>query len=537
MAPTTGPLVTRADIARRTAVRRPAVSNWQRRYADFPEAVSRSDEDVELFPEAEVQTWLDRRMIPANARRAGEGAGATYGDRFRRKDATEGFVAAVRALAGDPRHFGDHIPHDHYLLFLMALVHVRQLRPEVWRGCADRPGDVVGAVRHVLWEDGAYRLADLLGRSLDRCPPHLVGELVAALGTAAPTGASAPEAEAGAEAFDLLLAAYGDVAGGTAGELPTPPSVARAVAGMLMAGPPFDDGPPVRLHDPYCRAGEMLAASVDAVRASAPVPPSLSVSGAGTQAVPCELAGMNLAQRHQPADLRTERGADTGSRFDRVLTNPPFNARLTRGSGHVAPHWSYGEPPAHNANYDWLQSVVHSLSERGRACVVMPTNAASSAHSGERRIRRGMIEDGAVEALVALPPQLFPATAVAVSVWILKRPTGSCRDVFFLDATGLGSMASRTRRVLATEDTDLLVRITGSREERKGLSRVVGIDEIRAHGHSLSATAYLTTLATEPSREATGGQVRALAGRLAELGDRARDVDRHIEALFKEYGL
>ncbi|WP_031093523.1 N-6 DNA methylase [Streptomyces sp. NRRL S-15] len=536
MAPTTGPVVTRADIARRTAVRRPAVSNWQRRYADFPEAVSRNDEDVELFPEAEVQTWLDRRMIPANARRAGEGAGATYGDRFRQQGATTGFVAAVRALVEDPRHFGDHIPQDHYLLLLMALVHTRQLRPEVWRACADRPGDAVEAVRHVLWEDRAYRLSDLLGRSLDRCPPHMLAELVAALDSAS------PEPGAGAEAFDLLLAAYGDVAGGTAGELPTPPSVARAVAGMLMSEPPSADGPPVRLHDPYCRAGEMLAASVDAVRASAPVPPSLSVSGSGTQAVPGELAGMNLAQRRQPADLRTEpgaedRGAGPGGRFDRVLTNPPFNERLTRRSGPHATHWSYGDPPAHNANYDWLQFVVHSLSERGRACVVMPTNAASSAHTGERRIRRAMIEDGAVEALVALPPQLFPATAVAVSVWILKHPTGSCRDVFFLDATGLGSMASRTRRVLAAEDTDLLVRVTRSREERKGLSRTVGIDEIRAHGHSLSATAYLTTGATEPAPAATGGQVRALAGRLAELGDRARDVDRHIETLLKEYGL
>jgi len=542
MAPTTGRVVTRADIARRTAVRRPAVSNWQRRYADFPEVVSRNDEDVELFSEAEVQTWLDGRVIPANARLTGEGAGATYGDRFRPKDTATEFVAAVRALVGDPQHFGDRVPPDHYVLLLMALVHLRQLRPVTWRACVDRPDGAAPAVRQFLRENGRHQLSDLVSRLLERCPPHMLAGVVAALDTGEPEEHATSGFEAGASAFDLLLSAYGEVAGGTAGELPTPPTAARAVAGMLMGEPPAGDGPLMRLHDPYCRAGEMLAASVDAVRATVSTPLRLSVSGAGAGALQSELAGMNLAQRGQPADLCPEpgpedRGSGPGARFDRVLVNPPFNARRSGGSGGPVPHWRYGDPPPHNANYDWLQYVIHTLSERGRACVVMPTNAASSAHSGERRIRRAMIEDGAVEGLVALPPQLFAATAVAVTVWLLRHPTGSCQVVFFADATRLGSMASRTRRVLAAEDTDLLVRITRSREEREGFSRIVGIEEIRANGYSLSATAYLAIRATAPVQTATGGRVRALNERLAELGDRARDIDRHIQDLFKEYGL
>ncbi|KQX83842.1 hypothetical protein ASD51_17560 [Streptomyces sp. Root55] len=536
-------MVTRADIARRTAVRRPAVSNWQRRYADFPGVVSRNDGDVELFSEAEVQTWLDGRVIPANARQMGERAGATYGDRFRPKDSATEFVAAVRTLVGDPQLFGDRITPDHCLLLLMALVHLRQLRPDAWRACAGRPDETVSAVLEFLWEGGYSQLSDLVSRLLERCPPHTLAGVVDALDTGESDEPTTSGPVAGASAFDLLLAAYGEVAGGTAGELPTPPSAARAVAGMLMGEPPSGDDPHVRLHDPYCRAGEMLAASVDAVRASVSTPLRLSVSGAGAGALLSELAVMNLAQRGQPVDLRPgsgpgrgDAGGGPGTRFDRVLVNPPFNARVSGGSGAFAPYWRYGDPPLHNANYDWLQYVVHTLSEQGRACVVMPTNAAASAHSGERRIRRGMIEDGAVEGLVALPPQLFAATAVAVTVWLLKHPVGSCRDVFFVDATRLGTMASRTRRVLTAEDTDLLVQVTRSREERGGFSRTVGIEEIRANGHSLSATAYLTTRATRPGAT-TGGQVRTLNGRLTQLGDRARDIDQHIQDLLKEYGL
>ncbi|HWU11463.1 MAG TPA: N-6 DNA methylase, partial [Streptomyces sp.] len=366
MVPTPGRVVTRADIARRTAVRRPVVSNWQRRHADFPGVVSRSDEGVELFSEAEVQTWLDGRVIPANARLAGEGAGATYGDRFRPEDTATEFLAAVRALVGDPQHFGDHVPLDHYLLLLMALIHLRQLRPETWRACVGRPDRAALAVREFLRENGRHQLSDLVSRLLERCPPHMLAGVVGALDTGEPEKPTTSGFEAGASAFDLLLAAYGEVAGGTAGELPTPPAVARAVAGMLMGEPPSGEGTLMRLHDPYCRGGEMLAASVDAVRATVSTPLRLSVSGAGAGALQSELAGMNLAQRGQPADLRPEpepgpgpgpedRGSGPGARFDRVLVNPPFNARLSSGSGGSVPHWRYGDPPLHNANYDWLQ--------------------------------------------------------------------------------------------------------------------------------------------------------------------------------------
>ncbi|MFE4691537.1 N-6 DNA methylase [Streptomyces sp. NPDC056749] len=436
------------------------------------------------------------------------------------------------------------MPHDHYLLLLMALVHLRRRRPETWRDGEHEQEHLADTVRYVLQEEGLRHLSELLARALDGCSPRMLTEIAVALGAGSPEAPCTTGAEAGAEAFDLLLAAYGETASGTAGELPTPPAVARAVTGMLMGEPPASDSPSLRLHDPYCRAGEMLAASVDVAQAFAGASAALSVSGTGGDALHCELARMNVGQRGLSADLRHEPapgpgayGSGPGAGFDRVVTNPPFNVRTPGAARRFAPYWRYGDPPAHNANYDWLQYVVGSLSAQGRASVVMPTNAASSAHSGEQRIRRAMIEDGAVEGLVALPPHLFAATSVAVTVWLLKHPTGSCQDVFFVDATRLGSMVSRTRRVLSAEDTDLLVEVTRSRTEREGFSRTVGIDEIRTNGHSLSATAYLTTRATGGARTVTEGQIRELTGRLSDLGDLARRTDRHIEDLFKEYGL
>ncbi|WP_436760833.1 hypothetical protein [Streptosporangium sp. V21-05] len=78
--------VSRSDIARLAEVRRPAVTNWERRHRDFPSPVSIGDE--ELFEASAVGAWLDRRMIASNALMVGEPIGSTYGIRFHRYTVT-----------------------------------------------------------------------------------------------------------------------------------------------------------------------------------------------------------------------------------------------------------------------------------------------------------------------------------------------------------------------------------------------------------------------------------------------------------------
>ncbi|MYW82709.1 type I restriction enzyme M protein [Streptomyces sp. LaPpAH-199] len=546
----TDPLVTRADIARRAGVHRPAVSNWQRRYSGFPRPVSEDSQETELFAEAEVQTWLDSRAIPSNARRPEESTGTTYGDRFRAGSAPVPLLSTVRTLVGEDQRFAGRLSvdqYDQYPLLLMALVHLREKHPGARGSRADLWRDVPTAVRKQLRGDGMHLLFDRLRPILDEVPPKMLADL----GTALDAG-SAPGGADAADAFDFLLARYGEVAHGKAKDLPTPPSAARTVAELVAdGGRRTGDGTPAvpRLHDPYCRGGELLAAAVDAARAaghegfSTTPPDEWLVSGVGTDGLLLELARMSLDVRGAQGEWRLERELaapghlGTAERFGLVLTNPPFNAR-PRGDHEASAHWRYGPPPRHNANYDWLQYVVHTLSVGGRGCVVMPTNAASSANPGERRIRERMVEDGAVEGLVALPPQLFSTTAVAVTLWFLKHPTGDCRDIFFVDATRLGSMASRTQRVLSDADRDRLVRVYRAGADEAGFSRTVGIDEIRKNGYALSATAYLAADATtNPAGTGSTDRVRELAERLAALDAMGREADQHVANLLRGYGL
>jgi hypothetical protein len=125
--------------------------------------------------------------------------------------------------------------------------------------------------------------------------------------------------------------------------------------------------------------------------------------------------------------------------------------------------WQYGTPPASNANFAWVQHIVHHLAPAGVAGFVLANGSMSSDQSGEGEIRRNLIEADLVDCMVALPGQLFYSTQIPACLWFLARDrkNGKFRDrrghVLFIDARKLGRMVDRTHRELTDED---IARIT-----------------------------------------------------------------------------
>ncbi len=308
------------------------------------------------------------------------------------------------------------------------------------------------------------------------------------------------------------------------------------------------------MHDPFVRAGELLATSWDAVVA-AQGDERIEVSGAGVGAHPLALAGMNLALHGVPdATVRTGStapsnavapGAGQERGYDLIMTNPPFNAEFTGSVDDL--RWRYGPPPRHNANFAWLQYAVTSLKPGGRAAVVMPDIAAFSANPKEQRIRAAMVEDGAVEALIALPAQLFSSTGISVTVWLLRYPAGGCDEVLFLDAGRLGTPVSRVRQELAPPDAQRVLaeyrRWLADRAEGRpfsgtaGLSEAVSVDRIREQGHLLNPALYVPSVRSDGRASGDPSVLAAQAGRLADAQTRARDADAAVERVLKRYGL
>ncbi len=120
--------------------------------------------------------------------------------------------------------------------------------------------------------------------------------------------------------------------------------------------------------------------------------------------------------------------------------------------------WHYGVPPAGNANFAWVQHIVHHLAPAGMAGFVLANGSMSSNQSGEGEIRKSLIEADRVDCRVALPGQLFYSTQIPACLWFLARDrkNGKFRDrrgqVLFIDARKLGRMVDRTHRELIDED-------------------------------------------------------------------------------------
>jgi type I restriction enzyme M protein len=174
---------------------------------------------------------------------------------------------------------------------------------------------------------------------------------------------------------------------------------------------------------------------------------------------------MNLAIRGIDADLGAEhadsfhRDLHPDLKADFVLANPPFNDKDWGGDRlREDVRWKYGVPPEGNANFAWVQHMIHHLSPKGLAGFVLANGSMSSNQSGEGEIRRAMVEADLVDCMVALPGQLFYSTTIPVCLWLLARDKSGGRfrsrkgETLFIDARKLGTMIDRTQRELTDDD-------------------------------------------------------------------------------------
>ncbi|MER5715224.1 N-6 DNA methylase [Streptomyces sp. NPDC002132] len=525
-------LVSRSDIARMAGVRRPAVTNWERRHPDFPRPVApdAGSTEPEAFRAAQVLDWLSGRTIPSNALQPGEPAGTTYGDRFRsalRGGRSGGLLSVVEQLArreADRLRGRLHMPD--YLNLLLSLVFVQSQDEERWARYLKDPGAALRDLE-LPEEYGQLPLSDVV-RLLEHNPP-----------------ASRDESR---QAFDRLLALLRDTDARTAGEFFTPPSVSRVMARSL-AG---QASPAKRLHDPFCRSGELLAGYLDVVAEQGGTAPE-EISGRAPHKGASRLTLMNLQLRGvdrpvvRPGFFTPSLGpVDPPGSFDAVIANPPFAVRIDNATSPPG-YWRYGV--TRSGDFDWLQYVVSRLAPGGRAAVLMPSGPGFRS-GAEGRARARMVEDGVVECVMALPPQLFGLTRIQTQVWFLRPSLGRREEVLFVDGAGLGHMAGPNRRVLSDSEIDRLVRAYVSwRQAREagrdhagtpGLSRAVDPEAIAALDYRLDPPLLVhgdAPMESAVDPDAVKDRLAELSDELSRLGAQAQAVDSALEERLRRYGL
>lgn len=277
--------------------------------------------------------------------------------------------------------------------------------------------------------------------------------------------------------YEYFLDKFAKAEGKLGGEFFTPRCIVRLLVEMIE---PFGG----RVYDPCCGSGGMFVQSERFVEQHGGRLTDLSIFGQESNPNTWRLAHMNLAIRGIEANLGIQpadsflKNLHTDLRADYILANPPFN--VSDWSGELLQddvRWTHGAPPKGNANYAWIQHFLHHLAAPngrggGIAGFVMANGSLSSNASGEGEIRRKIVEADRVEAIVALPPQLFFTTGIPVCLWFLTRDKtgknlkhgGRNRkgETLFIDARKLGTMQTRVLRVLTGGDEGETTGIEGA---------------------------------------------------------------------------
>lgn len=193
--------------------------------------------------------------------------------------------------------------------------------------------------------------------------------------------------------------------------------------------------------DPCCGSGGMFVQSAKFIQAHSGNRGAIAVYGQEANADTWKMAKINMAIRGIDADFGAYQ-ADTFTndlhptlKADFVLANPPFNyhpwnqEKLTDDV-----RWKYGLPPAGNANYAWIQHMIHHLAPHGKIGLVLANGALSTQSSGEGEIRKRIIQDDLIEGIVALPTQLFYSVTIPVTLWFITKGKKQAGKTLFIDA-------------------------------------------------------------------------------------------------------
>ena len=358
-----------------------------------------------------------------------------------------------------------------------------------------------------------------------------LGQLIDMVGNIRVGDADARSRDVLGRVYEYFLSRFADAEGKRGGEFYTPRCVVKLLVEMLE---PYRG----RVYDPCCGSSGMFVQSIEFIHAHAngnanggEARGDISIYGQESNYTTWRLAKMNLAIRGIGGQIahgdsfHNDRHPDL--KADYILANPPFNVSDWGGERLIEDkRWQHGVPPRRNANFAWVQHMVHHLAPRGIAGFVLANGSMSSQQSGEGEIRKNLIEAELVDCMVALPGQLFYSTQIPACLWFLARDRRRRGEILFVDARKLGRMVDRTHRELTHED---IARIADTyhawRTEETGedgyadvpgFCKSASLDEVRKHRHVLTPGRYVGFEPQEDDGEPFEDKMKRLVAELRE---------------------
>lgn len=341
--------------------------------------------------------------------------------------------------------------------------------------------------------------------------------------------------------YEYFLGQFALAEGKQGGQYYTPKSIVTLIVEMLA---PYTG----RVYDPAMGAGGFFVSNdkfIEAHAAEKHYNPNdqkkhISVYGQESNPTTWRLAAMNMAIRGIDFNFGSK-NADSflddqhpDLRADYVMANPPFNIKdwwHAKLEGDV--RWKYGTPPQGNANYGWIQHMLHHLNDQGSMALLLANGSMSSNTNNEGEIRKALIEADLVECMVALPGQLFTNTQIPACIWFLtkdkanglmldKKKADRRGKTLFIDARNLGFMKDRVLRDFTDQDIAQIAdtfhawQQNVGYDDMKGFCYSASLEDIKKHDYVLTPGRYVGAADQEEDSEPFTEKMIRLTSQLKE---------------------
>jgi len=378
-----------------------------------------------------------------------------------------------------------------------------------------------------------------------------LGEVIDLIGTIALGDAKSRGKDILGRVYEYFLGRFASAEGKRGGQFYTPQCVVKLLVGMIE---PFKG----RVYDPCCGSGGMFVQSERFVLEHGGRIGDLSIYGQESNSTTWRLCKMNLAIRGLEGNIGPQ-NADTfhndlhlDLKADFILANPHFNDSDWGGDRlRDDARWRFGPPPVGNANFAWVQHMIHHLAPNGIAGFVLANGSMSSNTSGEGDIRKAIIEADLVDCMIALPGQLFYSTPIPACLWFLTRNKQSTglrdrrKQTLFIDARKMGSLVDRIHRDLSDNE---IVRITktyhswrgekdaGQYQDIAGFCKSASLKGISANGFVLTPGRYVDAEEVEDDGEPFEEKMKRLVAQFRKQQAESAKLDAVIADNLKGIG-
>ncbi|MCI7718648.1 MAG: type I restriction-modification system subunit M [[Pasteurella] aerogenes] len=336
--------------------------------------------------------------------------------------------------------------------------------------------------------------------------------------------------------YEYFLGQFALAEGKKGGQYFTPKSIVTLIIEMLE---PYKG----RIYDPAMGSGGFFVQTERFIREHQGNVSEVSIFGQEFNPTTWKLAAMNMAIRGIEFDFG-KGNADTFSnpqhrdkKMDFVMANPPFNMKdWWHPSLAQDLRWQYGIPPEGNANFAWLQHMIYHLSPNGRMALLLANGSMSSNTNNEGEIRKNILKADLVEAMIALPSQLFTNTQIPACIWILNKNKARKGEVLFIDARQLGYMKDRVLRDFTADDIAKVADTYHSWQQSADYQNIpafcyaASLDEIAQNDFVLTPGRYVGAVEQEDDGVPFAEKMQELTALLQQQFKQSAELEAKIKA-------